>query len=214
MKHREMASDNEQIKDVIFSIDDDICTLRWRWPNGVDAVYIVQAKEDEQITVGNVSDKNARLYTKDEYMEFNGYKQRIIGVGKFAYYIYPYVKENGTMLLVDQDNILNHTIISAGKVRIYIAVKKRKRLFSDKAIVRITVRCEAAISRDILCYTKKAMSHPASNRDGLMFTFIEDFKPGENILPDIEINKDEYINIFLTDYERYGSLYEICAYSD
>ncbi|KPU43312.1 hypothetical protein OXPF_27530 [Oxobacter pfennigii] len=208
MRYREQAS-FEQIRDINCVIDGDNCILSWLWPRGIDSVYICRTAEDEKIDIDKVTKENSKLYTKNEYMEYNGYHERIEGIGRYTYTLYPMVREDGELYLIDQDGINNKISVRTGKIHIVYSVKERKKLFTDKKTVRITVCPEAPVDKDAICYVKKSGSYPQNSSDGIVFPFIQDFTAGENIMPEIEMDKNEYVRLFLTDSSINVGLYEL-----
>ncbi len=206
---RDKENDREQIKDLEFTTDGHIFTLTWMWPYGVDSVYIFGTGENEDIQINMPQKYNGKLYTRDEYVEFNGFHGRITSIGRYKYSIFPYIKENGQMVLVNQNGVDNCITVSTGKIHIEYLVKERGKLFSNKKLVTIIIKPESFVPKDVLCYVKKVGSMPACKEDGLVFPFIEDFNSGVNTMPDIEIYKNEYIKVFLTDGEKYGDTYEL-----
>lgn len=209
MKYREQSSPSEQIKNINCVTDGNRCTLSWLWPRGVDFVYIYRAKYGDEFSIDDITRENAKLYTRDEYMEYGGYHETSNDIGRYTYYIMPLVRENGEMLLINQNASDNIVTISAGKVRINFSVKEKIKLIGGRKIVRITVTPDAPVLREVLCYVKKAGSIPTGVKDGMVFPFLQDFNAGENVMPEIEIGRDEYIRLFLTDNGAYGDIYQL-----
>ena len=209
MKYRESLLPSEHIKDINYVIDKDICTLSWLWPKGINSVYICCTKENEQISIEDVTKDNSKLYTRDEYMVFNGYHERISQIGRYTYSIYPLIREGGEILLINQDSNYNRVTVCTGRVKISYSIKEKNKLFNGKKIVKIIVYPETPLDKEVLCYVKKGGAYPCSTSDGMMFPFIQNFKAGENIMPEIEISKNEYIRVFLIDSRVYGEIYEL-----
>ena len=62
------------------------------------------------------------------------------------------------------------------------------------------INCKFNLSQyEILCITVKYYS----------IIFISDFFPGDNKMPEIEIDKDEFVRIYLTDEVPYKEAYRI-----
>lgn len=76
-------------------------------------------------------------------------------------------------------------------------------------MVQMQVFCEVDLPREALCYVKKKGSIPVNNEDGMQFQFISDFVAGDNILPEIEVAKDEYVRIYLSDEVEHKEVYGI-----
>lgn len=73
----------------------------------------------------------------------------------------------------------------------------------------MTITAEVPVPKEVLCYVKKRDAHPSSKEDGARFPFVQDFAPGRNQLPPIEVGKDDFIRIFFTDGPKYGAYYEL-----
>ena len=71
------------------------------------------------------------------------------------------------------------------------------------------VFCEVPLPKHYLYYVKKKGNIPLGLEDGIQFQFISDFEVGENVLPEIEVEKDEYVRIYLTDEIPYKEAYRI-----
>lgn len=199
------------ITDVTAQVEDRMCTLRWRWPEGVQAVYIHKATSEEASSMRNeaVPPIGMKLYTREEYKSNNGYRDRLDEIGLVTYTIYVRLTENGEALLVKQTNEKNRIVVSAGKARIYYSIQQKKGLFGKQKTVHMAITAEVSVARDVLCYVKKRGGHPAGKEDGILFPFVQDFAPGRNQLPPIEIGKDDFVRIFFTDGPKYGLFYEL-----
>ncbi|HCJ57549.1 MAG TPA: beta-mannanase [Clostridiaceae bacterium] len=209
MEYKEPTSMGEQIKDIQGFVDGDKLVLKWLWPNGIDSVYIYKSCEDEAVTIDMINNNNARLYTKEEYKEFYGYYERINEIEKITYWIFPCVKENGKLLLINQNGIDNRITLSLGKANIFYSIKEKRRLFKNTKIVKIIVRCDKAIGKEVLCYVIKSGASPINKDDGKRYSFNQDFNVGRNPLPEIEIKTDDSIRIFFQDGKKYGEIYEL-----
>lgn len=190
------------------SIDEDRCTLRWLWPAGIQAVYIHKTNVDRS-TDEPTSAAGLKLYTKDEYKANNGYHDRVEGIGRILYTVYASLQVDGTQRLVRQADGGNRQAISTGKAKIRFAIRMKSGLFKRYKTVQIQVASEVPLPKEVLCYVKKQGSFPTSREDGTVYPFVSDFAAGRNILPEIEVGKDDYIRLFFTDGQRYGHLYEL-----
>ena len=65
------------------------------------------------------------------------------------------------------------------------------------------------LPKDALCYVKKHGSYPVSKDDGICFDFINNIQAGENIMPPIVVDKNEYVKVFIKDVEKYGNVYDV-----
>ncbi|WHY20281.1 beta-mannanase [Paenibacillus sp. G2S3] len=207
------AEDNASalvITDVTSQVDDRFCTLRWRWPDGVQAVYIHKTSAEEASRgTGDIPPVGMKLYTREEYKSNNGYRDRLDEIGLVSYTIFARLAENGETLLVKQSNGANHVVVSAGKARIYYSIQQKRGLFGKQKTVHMAITAEVPVARDVLCYVKKRGGHPAGKEDGILFPFVQDFAPGRNVLPPIEIGKEDFVRIFFTDGPKYGLYYEL-----
>ncbi|MGZ9585584.1 beta-mannanase [Paenibacillus marinisediminis] len=208
MKFIDADNDSPIIAGLNGSIDEDRCTLRWHWPAGVQSVYIRKMDADAGVEEPE-SPTGLRLYTKDEYKANNGYHDRVTGIGRILYTVYACVMEDGEQLLIRQQDGSNRTAVSTGKAKIRYAVRMKGGLFKKYKTVHIQVTTEVPLSKEVLCYVKKQGGYPINRDDGTVYPFVVDFAPGQNVLPAIEIGKEEYVRLFFTDGPRYGHLYEL-----
>ncbi|QUL55829.1 beta-mannanase [Paenibacillus tritici] len=208
MKYAEVDASTPVITEIVSRVEDRFCTLRWRWPDGVQAVCIhkasAEAPDDPEHPPSGM-----KLYTLEEYKANNGYRDRLDEIGLVAYTIYVRLSGNGETLLVRQRDGGNRTTVSAGKARIYYSIQHKKGLFSKLKTVQMTITAEVPVPKEVLCYVKKRDAHPSSKDDGALFPFVQDFAPGRNQLPPIEVGKDDFIRIFFTDGRKYGVYYEL-----
>lgn len=208
MRYAELISTAPVITDVTSQVEDRYCTLRWRWPDGVQAVYIHKASVEEP-DPGEVPPVGMKLYTREEYKSNNGYRDRLDDIGLISYTIFARLATNGETLLVRQNDGANRIVVSAGKARIYYSIQQKKGLFAKHKTVHMVITAEVPVPRNVLCYVKKRGGHPAGKEDGILFPFVQDFNAGRNVLPPIEIGKDDFVRIFFTDGRKYGLYYEL-----
>ncbi|WP_068613621.1 beta-mannanase [Paenibacillus tuaregi] len=198
------------IGELTHRVDDDRCTLRWRWPEGIQAVYIYKSPAgsggaDYQTSVPPAGE--LRLYTRDEYKANNGYHDRIQEIGQLVYTVYASWSEQGDTLLARQHDGANRTVASTGKAKIYYSVREKSGLFSKYKTVQITVTAEVPVAKDVLCYVKKQGGYPADREDGTVYPFVTPFAAGRNVLPVIEVGKQDHVRLFFTDGPKYGHMY-------
>lgn len=208
MQYIEADSTAPVIRGLTHGVDEDRCTLRWLWPDGVQAVYIHKAGADEGLD-GQPPAAGLKLYTKDEYKANNGYYDRIEGIGRLVYTVYACIMTGGETRLILQPDGANRIVLSTGKAKIHVSIRQKSGLFKKYKTVQIQVRAEVPVDQDVLCYVKKQGGYPANKEDGTVYPFVEPFAPGRNVLPVIEIGKDDYIRLFFTDGRLYGQLYEL-----
>jgi hypothetical protein len=209
MEFREQHSSTEQIKDVRFSIDDDVVTLKWEWPDGIEYVYVYKmiGKCDSPVEI--INENNSRLYTRSEYSNRNGYNEKIKEVGLFTYAIFPFISSGGRKQLIEQNGKDNRVVIATGKTNIYYSITPIKKFLSKRKVIRMEVKTDVPVDRNILCYVIKKDSYPLNKDDGRIARFLQDFEAGRTILPEIEINNDEYVRIFLADGKEHGEIYNL-----
>lgn len=196
------------IRDLRHRTEDHRCTLQWLWPDSVQAVYIHKAPSH---TLGQELPDftSLKLYTKDEYKANHGYHDRFEGIGQWTYTIYiSTTLEGEAVLLVPQDGS-HRLIVSTGKANIYFKVRLKSGLFQKYKTAQIQVTSEVPLAKDVLCYVKKQGGYPTNKEDGTVYPFLESFQAGKNILPPIEIGKNDYIRIFFTDGPTYGHVYAL-----
>ncbi|MEK8211496.1 beta-mannanase [Paenibacillus sp. FSL L8-0463] len=208
MRYAEAHSSTPVIADVVSRVEDRFCTLRWRWPDGVQAVCIHKASTEAPDS-GELPPSGMKLYTREEYKANNGYRDRLDDIGQVVYTIFVRLTENGETLLVRQPDGENRALVSAGKARIYYSIQQKKALFGKLKTVHMTISAEVPVAKDVLCYVKKRGGHPASKEDGILFPFVQDFPAGRSVLPPIEIGKEDFVRIFFTDGRKYGLYYEM-----
>ncbi|WP_339317410.1 beta-mannanase [Paenibacillus sp. FSL R10-2734] len=210
MRYAEVNASAPLITDVTTQVDDRFCTLRWRWPDGVQAVYIHKTSTEEASSgTADIPPVGMKLYTREEYKSNNGYRDRLDEIGLVSYTIIARFTENGETLLSRQRDGANRVVVSAGKARIYYSIQQKRGLFGKQKTVHMAITAEVPVARDVLCYVKKRGGHPAGKEDGILFPFVQDFAPGRNVLPPIEVGKDDFVRIFFTDGPKYGLYYEL-----
>ncbi|GGO00534.1 hypothetical protein [Saccharibacillus kuerlensis] len=227
MRFTEAGPDLPVIRELTRRVNDDVCTLQWQWPSGTDSVYIGRraldtassgafgagAEAGSDPTVfgpdGGFDESGLKLYTREEYKAAGGYRDRLDGIGRYAYTVYAAVPGSGEPVLVRQPNGENIIETPAGRAKIRYAVREKKALFRAYKTVRIEISCEVPLAEDVLCYVKKSGSHPAGPQDGTVYPFAAPFSAGRTVLPEIEVGKNDYVRVFFTDGKRYGQLYEL-----
>jgi len=195
------------------SIEEDRCTLRWIWPAGVEAVYISQRLIEDGDEPEEEEMDSLRLYTKSEYKANNGYVCRLDRARMYRFTVYSLLEREEGAVLLQQRNKENRIEVSASRAKIYYSVSEKSGLFRKNKSIQIEVRTEVALGSDVLCYVKKQGGFPADREDGLMYPFVAPFAAGRNVLPPIEVDKQDHIRLFLADIRRHGHLYELIATS-
>ncbi|MFM9280974.1 beta-mannanase [Paenibacillus jiagnxiensis] len=209
MHYREAQPGMPAISELSCRLVDNQVVLRWRWPEGVQAVYI--EKRDAETAEGSPpsAEGGLRLFTREEYKAAGSYRDRIEGIGRLRYTVYASMTEDGQMVLVRQGDGRNSAEISTGKARIRYTVDHKKGLFTRRKTVRITVTAEIPVPQEALCYVKKEGGYPLDKEDGTVYPFTRPFAAGRNVLPPIEVGASEYVRVFFTDGRKYGSTFEL-----
>lgn len=209
MEWMDSTAEERRITEMRHRIDDNECIITWNWPEGIQFVYVYGFKADAEVGPNQRAAKDMKLYTRDEYKARKGYRAQLDGIGRFAFRVYVSERVDGNMVVhrqEDEDNIIR---FSSGKAKIFYSIKYGRAFFSKRKPVRIQLNSEVYISRDALCYVKKEGSFPLHADDGIVYPFIHDIQPGRNVLPEIEINKDDQLKLFFTDRKKYGEMFEL-----
>jgi hypothetical protein len=209
MDYRNAESEGEKIKELKYELTNDQYTLKWKWTDEFDCVYMFKTEETEYIPLEELLKLKPKVYTKDEYKGHNGFKERITELTQYRFYIYPMKEDYDNKIIINQDPEDNSIVLCTGKPYIRFYIKEKKRLFSNKKTVQIIVNPDVNIDKNVLCYVKIEGSCPTNKEEGILYQFNQDFRQGENVFPEIEIGKNEYINIFFTDGKKYGEKYNL-----
>lgn len=187
--------------------EEDKIILNFKWPNSLEhiCVYKKSILKSDEID----ETKPYRKYTKEEYVKFGGFIDYVTEVGLIHYIICPHILEGDKAYVIWSHNEENSIDISTGKIEIRYTIKEKKKLFSSRKTIQMTLFCDTEIPRELICYTKKRGEIPLNNQDGSRFQFVQDFNAGQNILPEIEVDKEEYIRIYLADNIAHQELYWI-----
>lgn len=201
------AEPSQWVNDVSVRNIDHINILTWQWPRNIQYVYI--AKVIEQEADIERSGRPLKLYTREEYKANAGYKDSVTSIGKIVYKVYPAIRKDGQMIVLDQQNQLNEVSPKTQKGKIFYSITYKKNWFSQQKTVRIKVRTEISLPKETLSYVKKTGSSPLNIDDGSVYSFVHDFDQGLSLLPDIQINKQDYIGLFFTNGKKDGEHYEL-----
>ncbi|GGH23000.1 beta-mannanase [Paenibacillus segetis] len=208
MRFIEPEDDTDAITELSYKVGEDICSLWWRWPEGIQAVYI------RKVAAGHSSDlptslDGLKLYTREEYKANNGYHERIDLIGQFLYIVYGAKRQDGEMMLIEQHDGVNSIGVSTGRSKIRYSIRHKSGLLRKFKTVNISVTTECEVPSGVLCYVKKQGGYPTSKEDGTQYPFLRDFAPGRNILPAIEVGRDDFVRLFFTDGRKFGQFYEL-----
>lgn len=209
MNWMEERDSHRFIKDLKFRMQENECILTWHWPEGIPCVYIHKSRAEEAFELDAADPRQWKLYTREEYKVHTGYREAVEGIGRYTYRVFPCILQEGKPVMLVQDNTQNMIHVSTGKARITYGIKTRKSFFSKYQSVQIHITTEIPIPKEALCYVKKEGSFPVNKDDGTQYAFIRDFQPGRNIMPEIELKKNDFIRIFFTDGKKYGEIYEL-----
>ncbi|CAI6080918.1 hypothetical protein PAECIP112173_03049 [Paenibacillus sp. JJ-100] len=218
-----------RIRKLTLAVDEDRCTLRWLWPEQLEAVY-VERLELNQMNENHVAEEQwgdmdhsgkghseawtqgkLKLYTREEYKANNGYTDRITGFGAIQYTVYACQMHKDGPVLIRQQDEDNRGIASAGKADIRFAIRYKSGFFQKRKTVLITVTAEVPVPKEALCYVRKQGGVPLNKDDGTVYPFLSDFVPGKNEMPPVEVAKDDYVRLFFTDGPKYGAAYRLIS---
>jgi len=216
-----------RIRKLTLAVDEGRCTLRWLWPEQLEAVYVerlelnrMNADRMDEGRMGDVdysyrgdgsTQGKLKLYTREEYKANNGYPDRITGFGAIQYTVYAcLMQEDGPVLIRQQDGD-NQGIASAGKADIRFAIRYKSGFFQKRKTVFITVTAEVPVPKEALCYVRKQGGVPLNKDDGTVYPFVSDFAAGKNEMPPVEVAKDDYVRLFFTDDPLYGAAYRLIS---
>jgi hypothetical protein len=203
-----LAENNQYITEARFRMVDQMALLTWQWPKGIEYVYIVKASDRNKFGPEQVFPM--KLYTKEEYKANAGYKDFVQSIGKIVVKIYPVIRENGEMIVLNQENGMNEIELKGQKAKIRYSIMYSKGWFSKQKTVKMRIRPDIFLSKDAICYVKKEGQQPINMEDGTIYSFVHDFEPGTSgELPEIQVNKNDYIGLFFTDGKKYGELYDL-----
>ncbi len=212
MKIVEVPDTSYEIYGMDYELDKEKFNIRWKWPKNIDIVYILKTNFLDDFSLDNINENNVKLYTREEYKEFNGYCEAIKEINQYKYWVFPAVESDGEILLIKQGNGNNELMISTGKPEILYEIKEIKSiksLFSKEKSLEIIIDSEVALPKDALCYVKKYDSYPINKDDGICFDFINNINAGRSIMPEIIVDKNEYVKVFIKDIKKYGNIYKL-----
>lgn len=189
-------------------------TLTWEWPKDVQYVYLASYRPEEE-PAGRPDEawlarRTLKLVTREEYKMKAGYRDRVDFIGMKLYRLFPCTRtEDGEIRAYMQWDDRNVVRISGGKAAIRYKVAYGKGWFQKLKPVVLELFCEIPVPEEALCYVKKKGSEPVHRDDGIVYRFNRGFEAGRNRLPEIQIAKDEYVRIFFTDGQAYGTMYDL-----
>lgn len=209
MNWETISSPDHEIKGIKMTIRDSEVHLTWFWSKDIDFVYIYKASAENMKTLRELSEKDVKLYTREEYKANQGFLSRIDAIGPTAYRILPCQKRDGQLVVFNQENDNNLIFISGSKARIYCSISYKNKLFQARKKVRMSIMTELPLEKELLVYVKKSGGVPVSVEDGTVYPFVREFPSGKTVPPEIEIDKHEFIRIFFKDGKKSAQSYEL-----
>lgn len=212
MKLMELKDSDNEIYNLDYEVDKEKIIIRWKWPKSIGIVYILKINNLHEFSTDDINENNVKLYTKEEYKEFNGYVEDIKEINQYKYWIFPAMEKENDIVLLKQQNSKNQIIISTGKPEIFyeiMEIRSLRNLFSKEKTLQIILHSEVEVKKDALCYVKKYGDSPINREDGIGFDFISDIHVGKNVMPEINVDKNEYIKVFINNIEKYGKMYSL-----
>lgn len=196
-----------KIVDLRASLEEGKVILSFKWPNDLEQVYIYKRSllNDETIDW----EKPYKKYTKSEYASFNGYIDRRLSSIVCEYMVCPYIKENDESYIIRFKDGCNEIKLMTQRIEIRYQLKEKKKLFSNKKAVQMNIFCEREFPKEYLAYVKKKNGIPANLEDGMRFEFVSDFLAGNNVFPEIEVDKEEQVRIYLTEDVPFKEAYKV-----
>lgn len=208
----EFTKKEKGIQDLSYNLDKKSFTIRWKWPSHINIVYILKIDIFRDFSLDNIKGKDVRIYTREEYKEFNGYVETIKEINQYKYFVFPGVEGENEIILLKQNDGKNEILVTTGTPEICYEIRELKSFssfFSKEKKLEITINSEVDLRKDVLCYVKKRGSYPCSKDDGICFEFVQDIYSGENIMPEIIVNRNEFVKLFIKDIEKYGNGYNL-----
>lgn len=186
-----------RVADIKVHLEERKVTLSFKWPNELENLYIYKKSllKEEEINW----DKPYRKYTKSEYARFGGFVDQSLESAISLYILCPYIQDSFESYIVRYEDHCNEVEVIAKKIEVRYQINEKKKLFSNRKVVQMSIFCETELPKSYLCYVKKRGSIPIGIEDGTCFRFISDFEAGDNVLSEIEVDKDEYVRIYLTE---------------
>lgn len=198
-----------RISDIKAHVGNGEIKLTFKWHNALENLYIYK---QSRLQLEEIDwEKPYRKYTKEEYARFGGFIDQNQDAAISKYVLCPYVQrsEEGESYLITYQDHSNEIEVISHPITIRYEIREKKKLFSNRKLVQMQVFCELPMPKEYLCYVKKRGNIPVSLEDGMKFQFITDFKAGDNELPEIEVDKDEHVRIYLTEEVPYKEAYRI-----
>jgi hypothetical protein len=205
-----IAEDIEEllIKNIKSRVDNGQVIITWDWPENVDFVFCERFDVSHELPFEQKKIEPMKSITRHEYREKNGYRFTQDKYGSQSIRIYASLKVDGVTHCVKQlEGNIVHLVAAKGKVS--YAISYSGHLLSRLKTVEITVDSEVYVSKDSICYVKCINGVPSNKEEGVVYPLIEDLQPGRHVLSAFEIDKKEFIKLFLTDIKIHGNRFEL-----
>jgi hypothetical protein len=215
MNYKWVVDENQdyQINNVNHKLIDGEVTLTWDWPSNVEFVYIERFDSEEEIPFADKDIKTMKLVSIKEYRNQLRHILRVNTLGSEFIRVYAMYKENEEICIVQQANADNTIQIKASKGKIKYSITYSGWFFSSRKKVHITMDSEVAASHQALCYVKSNVMSITSKEDGIIYPLVRDVRPGRNEFPVFEVDKNEYVAVFLTDVQFHNNRYQLIPIS-
>ncbi len=185
--------------------------LTWFWSKEIDFVYIYKTTADSVKPLSEIENGELKFYTREEYKVNQGYVSRLDTFGRFTYQIFPCQKRDGKLIVFKQENENNLITINGPRAKIYCSIAYKQKLFQSRKKVKILIITELPLDKELLVYVKKSGGVPVSIDDGTVYPFVRDFPAGRTVPPEIEIDKNDYLGIFISKGMQAAQKYELLA---
>ena len=131
MNFATISSPHHEIKDIKKTVSDTEVHLTWFWSKEIDFVDIYKAPAEHVKPLSDLNEHDLKLYTREEYKANQGYHGRINAIGRTAYRILPCQKQDGKLIVFNQENDDNLIYISGSKAMIYFSITYKSILITQ-----------------------------------------------------------------------------------
>jgi len=204
-----ITSPMDEIREIQVTLSDTDVHVRWFWPSGIDFVYIDKTSADNLTAIKEFHQRDLKLYTREEYKTNQGFTFKLNTIGRIALRIFPGKKQDGQLTVFRQENEQNVVYINGLKAKVYFSITYKPKILQARKKVTMSITTELPIRKEQLVYVKKSGRVPLSLDDGTIYPFIRDFVPGKTFLSEIEIDKHEFIHIFLNNKKEAAPPFEL-----
>ena len=190
------------IKNVKINDDGSKLRITFDWPVGVQQVYVFASSLDifDIHHVNLTSD--GKLFTLQEYKKLGGYVTEK-NQGEMHYYIYPFIREDGKDILVNQPETSGNSVKFIDKTMIRCQIREKSR-WSKYKNYEITLEANYPVQEKILCYVKKKNEPPRDISDGTLYYWNDTINSGQTVRRIVRTLKNEHMRMFVRDEVMYG----------